>query len=151
MINYDGKDIEINEELSRRDFTGRSLKDRHITGNIYGSCFSQEIPGSEIFPDDMSGVTFYDCNLDNCVVPIDNAIIGGSNQTFKVQNDGNDWVLDDADAPTLPVNADVFKKLNLPLPDPKDIPIVKAPERVDLQKIAQQKPGSVTSENEVGK
>lgn len=83
---------------SNRDFTGQSLADRSdISGEtIENSCFSNETPHADIFPDDMVGVTFVDCNLDNCFVPPGNTIIRGSHRFFKAQPDGQDWLVDPA-------------------------------------------------------
>ena len=62
---------------------------------IRGSCFSQEKPDTRIFPSDMVGVTFINCNLDNCIIPEGNFIIDCSQKKFKVQSDGKDWILDE--------------------------------------------------------
>jgi hypothetical protein len=100
--------IEPDDELSFKDFTNRSLKSfgapRLSGAVIYASCFSQEKPDSEIFPNGMAGATFYNCNLDNCVIPAGNAVIGGSRRRFAVQNDLREWLVDDDGNPTTLLN-----------------------------------------------
>lgn len=95
-------------EYSHKDFTGRSLADRKdMTGlTITGSCFSQETPDTEVFPPDMTEVTFINCNLDNCIIPDGNRIHGGSNRRFKCQNDGQDWLIDENNNPIRRVSED---------------------------------------------
>lgn len=132
MIDYNGNDVEINSEFSLKDFTGKSLKYRQITGNVYGSCFSREKPDSDVFPSNMQGVTFYDCNLDNCLIPAGNIVVGGSIRRYQSQNDGNDWLVDENNNPTMPTNFDAFSQLGLPIPLPSDIPVAMAPDRIDL-------------------
>lgn len=80
---------------SHKDFTGQSLIDRtDLDGQtITGSCFSHEITDTHIFPDDMEGVTFINCNLDNCFIPVGNFVQGGSQRRF-LAIDGVDTFLD---------------------------------------------------------
>lgn len=74
---------------------------------IEGSCFSQEIPNRHVFPDDLVGTTFVDCNLDNTYIPPGNTIIRGSHRFFKAQDDGQDWIVDpDTLAPLHPLSED---------------------------------------------
>lgn len=86
----------MSEKYSKKDFTGHDLSaETDMFGiEIIGSCFSQESPNRHIFPDEMSGVNFIDCNLDNCFIPEGNTIIRGSHRFFKVQEDGQDWLVD---------------------------------------------------------
>jgi len=102
-ILYDGVNYECCDNYSGADFTGSSLSDHAgMDGKvIYGSCFSQEVPDSHIFPDDMQGVLFLNCNLDNVFVPEGNFIRGGSRRRFKVQEDGYDWYVDENNQPTV--------------------------------------------------
>ena len=78
---------------SHKDFTGRFLGERtDMNGlTIKGSCFSQEKPDTHCFPEDMTGVTFEYCNLDNCFIPAGNTVVEGSQRRYEVQNDGNEW------------------------------------------------------------
>lgn len=122
-INYDGIDIEMSDEFSSQDFTGQLIT-KELSGNIYGSCFSQELPETEVFPADMTGVTFYNCNLDNCVIPPGNNVVGGSVRRFKVQNDLRDWVIDGTNKPIEVVGKKHWEKLGYSV-DPLDIPLQK--------------------------
>ena len=137
---YNGKEYDCSDEFSFKDFTGRS--DVHFEGMkggivVYGSCFSQEIPDRHIFPDTMSGVIFIKCNLDNVFIPVGNAIIDCSQKKFKKQNDKNDWLVDINNAPIKPFTFKLFEKLKLPMPDPKDIPLILlSDDASDLFKLA---------------
>jgi len=104
-IKYSYKDF-LNQDLTNDDAEG-------FTGDIEGSCFYRETLGSDVppfdvFPSDMTGVTFKRCNLDNCVIPDGNTVEGGDNRLIKVQSDGEDWVLDDQKEPVEPVNKKGF-------------------------------------------
>ena len=124
---------------SQQDCTGARFVDIADNQVVYGSCYSQETPNSVIFRPDMTGVTFRNCNLMNVLIPPGNTVIDCQTQRFKVQNDHNDWMIDALDKPVLPLNHKIFTKRGLPMPDPKDIPAVKSPERVDLVKAAEEK------------
>ena len=121
IIIYEGNSYDCSDEFSFRDLTGRS---NIILPNdiiIYASCFSQEVPGSKIFPNDMSGVRFIKCNLDNVFIPVGNAAIDCTQRKFKVQNDLRDWELDQSDVPTRVINEDLWIKNGFSV-DPIDIP-----------------------------
>ena len=134
---YNKTEYNLNDDYSFKDFTGRS--NLEVSGIIYGSCFSQEIPDNHIFPDNMTGVTFIKCNLDNVFIPAGNTIIDCSQRIFFVQNDKNDWLINELNLPIMPVNHKYFTKFGLPMPLPEDIPIVKAEEPIDLIKVAENK------------
>lgn len=90
---------------------------------IAGTNFSREQPGSIIFPETMTGVTFVKCDLSNIVIPEGNQVIECSTQAYQVQNDREDWYLDDeTKTPKRPVREDLFKELNISI-DPADIPV----------------------------
>jgi hypothetical protein len=112
-----------NEKYSQKDFTGRSLRDAKDLKDmvIYGSCFSQETPDTKVFPDNMTGVTFLNSNLDNVFVPEGNTIIGGIHRKFKVQADLNDWILNDDSTPKEPIMKEEYQRLGISI-DPKDLP-----------------------------
>lgn len=94
----------FSENYSLKDLTGQSFLDADdLTPGtvIRGSCFYQEgKPNCHIFPEDMTGVTFERCNLDNCFVPpgntlADQAGIPCTNKQILVQNDLRDWIIED--------------------------------------------------------
>jgi len=61
---------------------------------IVGTNFSGETP-SEVFPDGTGPLVFLRCNLNNVVLPRDSKMDADScNQMYKVQPDGQDWVVD---------------------------------------------------------
>ena len=123
----------INEKYSYKNFIRRKFKsiDAQEFNNteIVGTCFYQEnSPDSDIFPDEMAGVTFTKCNLDNVLIPLGNIVNGGCNRRIKVQNPTidnptpEDWILDNLGNPIEPVNKERFIKKGLSI-DPKDIQI----------------------------
>ena len=132
-IIYNKIEYDCNDVFSGKDFTGRA--NQHfdgISGIIYASCFSQDNPDSHCFPDTMVGITFIKCNLDNVFIPIGNTVIDCSQKRYKVQNDRNDWLIDENNNPVKPMNHKLFTKLGLPIPLPKDIPMSMVEESIDL-------------------
>lgn len=114
----------MSNAYSNKDFTGQDLSNRtDMSGlTIENSCFSNEQPNAMVFPDDMTGVTFVDCNLDNIFVPPGNSEVRGSHRYFQVQNDGEDWIVDkDTLEPIEPMNPRIFEMHGLSV-NPKDIP-----------------------------
>ena len=91
------------QEYSHRDFTGWSFKNRpeydFNVKVIRGSCFSQEMPDSDIFPDGVSGREFYNCNLDNVKLPPDSIAVDCLQRRFMAQPDGFDWIVDENNQP----------------------------------------------------
>jgi hypothetical protein len=132
----DGVTYMCDDTYSNQDFTGKTFTDSKDFKSIAicGSCFSKEIPDTKVFPDNMTGVTFIDCNLDNVFIPPGNTIIRGSHKRFKAQNDGEDWIVDAQGAPVEPVDKEKFIKLKIST-DPKDIPQTKEVKPVTLKKI----------------
>lgn len=135
-VNYPGLEhLTFDPELSGKIFSNSSLKSH--TGFkpgvvIYASDFSWETPNSNPWPDGMTGVTFIKCHLNNLIIPPGNTVIDCSQKRFAAQNDGNDWLIDNNNNPTLPVNHKIFTKFGLPMPDPADIPVQKSTESIDL-------------------
>lgn len=133
--------IEVNEQFyecddnfSAKDFTGRFLLDQDLNGKVIArSNFSHETPDTKVFPENMTGVTFINCNLDNVFIPEGNIVIECSQRRFKVQNDLNDWEVDNENKPTRPFNHQILTKKGIPLPDPKNIPKQKGEKIVDLE------------------
>lgn len=137
---YHNYDYDYDEELSFKDFTGQDLSKREMKDiAIFGSCFSNETPNAHVFPDDMTGVTFVRCNLDNCFIPEGNETFECSQRRFKVQNDNNDWIVNDEGQPIEPINAFAFRKRNLPVPKASDIPKEKVEGFIDLLEEAKKK------------
>jgi len=112
----------VNDKYSWKDFTGRTLTDAKDLKDmvIFGSCFSQEIPDTKVFPDDMKDVTFIGGNLDNVYIPEGNIVIGGTQKRFQVQNDLEDWIIDKDNKPIEPIAKDKFIELGISIA-PKDI------------------------------
>ena len=124
------KDIQVgdniynaDEKYSWKDFTGQILTDRKDLNDkiIFGSCFSQEIPDTKVFPDDMKNVIFVNCNLDNVYIPAGNIVMGSTQRRFKVMNDWEDWIVDKDNKPIEPIDKEKFIELGISV-DPKDIP-----------------------------
>jgi hypothetical protein len=92
---------------SNKDFSGRNLSDRTDMDGlvIENTCFANETPKAKIFPENMTGVTFVSCNLDNVFIPSGNLMISCSMRCIGVQPDGSDWLLDpDTLEPISPLN-----------------------------------------------
>lgn len=135
--NPHGDLIEFDDKLSGKDFTGKSLKDEHILPgtNIYASVFYQENkPDEHIFPEDMAGVSFYNCNLDNVYVPLGNTIIGGTHKNMMVQNDLRDWEIDETAKPIKVSNEKYWIAEGCSV-DPKDIPLTKIVDTSLIKKV----------------
>ena len=143
-ITYLDKEYDADDELSFRDFTGWDFLSRpeYDFSNkiIYASCFLNETPDIEIF-DNTTNATFIKCNLSNVSLPLDCIAIDCIQTRYKVQNDLNDWIIDETNLPLKPIDWDIFTKLNLPIPKPEDIPDVKVDTRIDLIKEAETKVG----------
>lgn len=133
-------EIECSEQ-SCKDFTREQFVDIADGAYVYGSCFSKEMPDTVIFRADMKGVTFRNCNLMNVRIPDGNTVIDCQTQRFTVQNDGNDWVIGEDGKPVEPLNSLIFRKRGLPLPDPKEIPLLPVEKPVDLVAAAEAKAG----------
>ena len=123
-------------EISQQNFTGVAAVSIPDGAYVYGSCFSQETPDSRIFRASMSNVTFRNCNLSNVHIPRpnNNVLIDCQTDRFHVQNDGNDWIVDNANMPVKPMGYRIFEKLGLPMPSPVDIPGQRVAEPIDLMK-----------------
>lgn len=124
--NHKSIKITYNDKYSLKDFTNQTLLDAtDLNGiTIYGSCFSKEFPDTRVFPDNMTGVTFYNSNLDNVLIPPGNTVIGGSRRKFKAQNDMRDWILDGTGKPTKLVNEEYWDEEGFSI-DPAKIPLEK--------------------------
>lgn len=125
-------------DYSRKDFTGRTfIEATDLNGKeIIGSCFSQEKWREDVFPPDMSGVTFINCNLDNCHIPEGNTVIGGSNRYFEAQTDGHDWELAEDGFPTNILNWLPFYKFGITHPNPLELPEEQVEEAIDYLSVS---------------
>lgn len=99
-INHKGILYDVFDALSNKDMTGWSLKDRYTAGEltgkvVYNSCLSNETPDAEVFPDGVTGMTFIVCNCDNILLPVDTVVIDCTTRRFQVQNDGEDWIIEE--------------------------------------------------------
>lgn len=133
-----GTNYDYDEELSFRDFTGWEFLSRpeYDFNNkvVYATCFSQENPDSIVFPENLSGTIFLNCNLDNVSIPVGCEVImfnGGSQKTFQVQNDLRDWELDDKGDPVKVLNEKYWIQKGITV-DPEHIPDQKI--QLDPQK-----------------
>ncbi len=95
-----------NEAYSHKDFTGKllvSILAEDLAGQIVGSCFSQERPGTQVFPVSLPGTEFVGCNLDNVSIPAGCLVTDCSTRRFAVQPDGTDWEVDADGVPIRPL------------------------------------------------
>lgn len=124
------------KKYSFQDFTGKKLLDADDLNDvvIIGSCFYQVClvdhegePLMHIFPEDMRGATFIECNLDNVYVPPGNTVDSScSRLKAKYMNDGENWILDDNLAPVEPVRKTSLLALGENV-DPARIPSKRIP------------------------
>ena len=77
IIQYNDSMVDMDERYSSKDFTSIDFVDIADGVNVYCSCFSHENPDTQVFRPDMTGVMFYNCNLNNCVIPPGNTVVGG--------------------------------------------------------------------------
>ena len=140
-INFADGPIECSDEFSCKDFTGAPLVDVNDGAYVYGSCFSQETPDSKIFRASMRNVTFRNCNLSNVYIPDGNILIDCQTDRYEVQNDLNDWIVDNNGYPVTPLDHTFFTKSGLPMPLPQDIPATRVENPVDLIAAAKDKAG----------
>ena len=98
---------------------------------IIGSCFYQQAgPDTKVFPNEMTGVAFQKCNLDNAAIPAGNIVESSClHRRLMAQNDLETWVVDGSNVPVEPVNPKTFTEFGLSI-DPADIPIVKLDEPI---------------------
>lgn len=118
--------ITYDDELSLKNLAGIDFRDnpKYDLNNkvIYRTSFMREEPNMEIFPEDVQNLTLYYCILDNIVIPAGITLIECQNNTFKSQNDGEDWIVDSKSLePIEPVNKEKFEKLGVSI-DPANIP-----------------------------
>ena len=126
-----------NKKYSGKGFPYHGLSFKSIQASefnnteIYASVFYQEwVEGDtkvmkDIFPAGMTGVVFFNCNLDNVYVDeTNNTINGGSHRKIKVQNDWEDWELDNSLKPSEPLNKKERLRAGVSI-DPLDLPSKK--------------------------
>lgn len=138
-------DYDFDDELSLKNFANFNWKESGISFKgkaIYGSAFYSEAPDADIFPEGTEGVVFVNCNIDNLVVPPKSEVVFTDDripQSFQVQNDLNDWIVDaETKEPIKLVDDKIYTKLGLKAPTPADIPTEKVEEKVDWMEAAKQ-------------
>lgn len=98
----------------------------NASNKIFYACpLGAEEPDTKLFPDNLTGAVFICSNLDNLFIPEGNTIIDndgtcGSRKVYKVQADGENWILDSKKEPLEPINKELFIKEGKNI-DPKDI------------------------------
>lgn len=106
-LTYNGIVYNVSSLYSDKDMTGKDLSSRLDMNGIviHGLCLSNEIPNAQVLPSNLKNTTFISCNLDNVFIPAGNILLNCSNRLFKVDNDGQDWLLSaDAKTPLTPLN-----------------------------------------------
>lgn len=122
-VEWNGQIIQYSDEFSLKTFTDRCPLIPTGT-TVYASSFGRETPDTEVFNPAMTRVTFIECSTSNIIIPSGNLIkrvYRSSSHNFKVQNDGEDWIVDGGLNPREPLHKEVFLKLGLSM-DPADIP-----------------------------
>lgn len=121
-IRYEGVEYDASDRWSFGDFTGHDLRGANLNGQIiYGSCFSREIPDSQVFPANVTGLVLVNCNLDNVALPAGASAIGGTRKRFRVQNDLRDWEINGSNQPTRLMDEGFWQRRGISI-DPRDIP-----------------------------
>ncbi len=128
ILNYKGIPYLLSDKYSNKDFTGHDLSARNDMDGIviHGSCFSNEELDAKSLPQNLVGTTFILCNLANVKIPAGATVIDCNTMRFKVQNDGEDWVVDSQNKPVEPIAKKLFLMYGLSI-DPLQIPPSKIP------------------------
>jgi len=139
-LKYNNQDYDYDPDWSFKNFTNLNCPDLPDGITVYASSFYWEQPDCHTFRDDLKGVTFIKCNLDNLIIPPGNVVIDCHTRKFKCQNDGHDWCLDEKDNPVKLLCGDKpFVKFGLPIPTPADIPAEKVEKAVDYRALMEAK------------
>jgi len=137
----------INLKYSYKSFKRKSMlnipaKEFNDSETI-GSGFYQDEPFSNVFPPDINGVVFVDCNLDNVNIPAGATVVRGTNKHYKTMNDQEYWIVDKQGNPIEPRDKADFIKCKLSIL-PGDIPVqplkeaitwTHDPKRIEREKI----------------
>lgn len=139
----DGVVYDCDDELSFKVFTNfnfSGLKQDFSGKTICGSTFTQELPDSVVFPEKTEKLRLVYCHIENVVLPEGTVVVnpdcGGVpcwTEPFKVQNDLEDWKIDERGDPVEPVRKEEFQKLGIST-DPEDIPREKLEEPITERK-----------------
>lgn len=126
-VEWNGIQITYDDAVSLKDFTVKTVPALTPGTTVYGSCFSKEVPETVIFRAATNRVTFIECNLDNVFVPANANIVKTVYRTpprkFKVQNDLEDWILNDDLTPKEPMRKEEYLRLGISI-DPRDLPLI---------------------------
>jgi hypothetical protein len=81
-MTIDGIQFNYNDKYSFRDFTGQTFSGATDMNNIIimGSCFSQQTVDTIVFPSNLNGTVFINCNMDNVSIPTGNTVLGGTHK-----------------------------------------------------------------------
>lgn len=127
--------ITYSDKYSLKSFVRIDLSSaKDLNGQtIYASHFAREVPDTHVFPDDMLGVTFVRCHLENVYVPPGNILIDCWTTRYKVQNDLRDWEIDSENKPVKLINEEKWKDEGYSI-DAKDIPAQKISDISEIKK-----------------
>lgn len=123
------------------DYSYKSFKASDLTteaavdfnnSEIIGASFYQRTPYSDVFPSNITGVTFIKCNLDNCNIPAGATVSGGTNKHILKQNDCEYWVVDTNLDPVEPRDKQKYIDLGLDI-RPNKISGIKMDESIILK------------------
>ena len=129
----------MNKKYSYKDLTGLEFSKvdaKEFDGTeIIGTCFSQSVPKTKIFPLGMTGVSFVKCNLDNIDVQAGNTQKDCCHRQWKVQNDLEPWIVSGLlDTPVEPLYMELYQELNISI-NPADSPNEKLDEPITTKKM----------------
>ena len=120
MKEYSHAIADIKRNFKGKTFLNESAED--FAGEIKHTSFAQKEPFTNVFPEDMTGITFDEqCDLTNCIIPEGNTFNSDRNKQIMVQNDGEKWIVDKYLKPVSPLHPERYDEFGLSK-DPKDLP-----------------------------
>ena len=130
------------KSLKRQSFVDVDAREFNHT-DIVGSSFYQNEPYTDVFPSNITGVTFINCNLDNVEIPSGATVNNGTNKHIRTMNDGEYWIVGKDGKPVEPRDKERYVEFGLSI-DPKNIPatplaepitFTNDPKRIEAAKI----------------